>query len=246
MNNFTIIKLSKTNCYLFPVIEGYLLLDCGYDKDKKLLDKRLSALNINYSDIQYLFLTHHHDDHSGLTNYIVAQNPDVTVIMHHLCKDLIKTGMNERSENGGWCSRGAKFVAEFYHKFHPEWTLSFPPYAIRDNDYLIKDSGDTFLQHIGLRAKIIFTPGHTPDSISILDDKGNLFCGDGAANFLKWAGTKYSPFYITDLNEYYKSWDKIIISGATIIYPAHGNKFSINKLIIHKNTIKQLSEFKWN
>ena len=246
MNNFKIIRLSKTNLYLLTLAQGYMLIDCGYEKDRDLFVSRLKSLDIGIDEIQYLFLTHHHDDHSGLTNFLTGKNPSIRVIMHQRCKDLISTGMNERAENGGWCSRTAGFVAEFYHSFHPEWTLTFPPYTVRDGDYVIQGEEDTILSDIGLNARVLFTPGHTPDSISILDSSGNLFCGDAAANYLKWAGTGYSPVYISDLQEYYKSWGKIIASGVRMLHPAHGRPFPVDKLIKQKGRIRELADFNWD
>ena len=70
MNNLKTIKLSKTNCYLFSLEQGYLLVDCGYEKDEELFIARLKSLSVDIDDIKYLLLTHHHDDHSGLTNVL--------------------------------------------------------------------------------------------------------------------------------------------------------------------------------
>ncbi|MFW6389623.1 MAG: hypothetical protein ACOCZT_00730 [Halanaerobiales bacterium] len=45
-----------------------------------------------------------------------------------------------------------------------------------------------------------------------------------------WAGIKYHTIFITDVNEYYRSWEKIIESGAQKVYPSHGKPFNVDKL----------------
>jgi glyoxylase-like metal-dependent hydrolase (beta-lactamase superfamily II) len=69
--------------------------------------------------------------------------------------------------------------------------FTFPPYRLRNCDILV--TGHTGLREIGipLDGKIIETPGHTVDSVSILFDDGDCLIGDAAANFLWFAGTKY-------------------------------------------------------
>jgi glyoxylase-like metal-dependent hydrolase (beta-lactamase superfamily II) len=241
------LNLKYTNCYLIRLKVGYLLIDCGYDRDRLLFDKQLQKLQIKLNDVKFLFLTHHHDDHSGLTNYIVKQNPEVSVIMDELCGKLIKVGENDRTHGGGWCSKEVKFIAGLNRKLQPEWTLNFPAYTTRSKDILLSDENDTLLPNLGFNAKIIRTPGHTVDSISILDSEGNLFCGDAAANFLLWANSRYCPLFITDVKEYYRSWSKILSLGVKKIYPAHGKPFDPIKLRKYMNAITQdkLAEFIW-
>ena len=57
------IKLSKTNCYLISINNGYLLVDTGYQEDKTKFFKEISKHQIELHEIKFIFLTHHHDDH---------------------------------------------------------------------------------------------------------------------------------------------------------------------------------------
>lgn len=41
------IKLSKTNCYLLQISEGYLLIDTGYEIEKLLLYFRKNLYHLN-------------------------------------------------------------------------------------------------------------------------------------------------------------------------------------------------------
>ena len=64
----------------------------------------------------------------------------------------------------------------------------------------------------------------------MLLDSGEAFCGDAAASFLLWAGTYYCTVFMTDMDEAYRSWQKMLDAGAQVIYPAHGRPFAADKL----------------
>ena len=112
------IKLSKTNCYLISIDKGYLLIDTGYKEDKTKFFKELSNHQIELNEIRFLFLTHHHDDHAGLLNDLIEQNPDIRVILNKGSVELLKNGVNTRDFGGAWCSKRMKKAAEFYRLIH--------------------------------------------------------------------------------------------------------------------------------
>jgi glyoxylase-like metal-dependent hydrolase (beta-lactamase superfamily II) len=115
-------------------------------------------------------------------------------------------------------------------KISPEKNLKFPPYLARDCDILV--DGDADLRAIGvpLDGSLIATPGHTVDSISILFPDGDCLVGDAAASMLGFAGTHNCVIFVCDLDEYYRSWQKLIAAGARRIYPAHGKPFGVERL----------------
>lgn len=243
-----VLRLSKTNAYLIETPNGYLLIDTGYELDKKAFSRQLEKYNISIDGIKFIYLTHHHDDHVGLLNTIITENNDITVIMNEHCSRLITKGINSREYGGGWCCKGMKTVAELYRKINKEWNLSFSPYIPRDNDIILKSEDSSLENILGVNIRSIYTPGHTIDSISLIDSNGNVFCGDAAANYLKWAGTKYAPAFITDFKQFYDTWDKFFTLGAKIICPSHGKPFSLDKLTrnIHKLSNEKMGLFEWD
>lgn len=230
VNKTLYFKLSKGYCFLLGTKDGYMLIDTGYDYDDKLFETEMKRNSVSYQDIAYIFLTHHHDDHSGLVKFIIEKNLKVKVIMNRQCAELIKTGENDKTRGGGFVNRRIYYLSKVHKLLHPEWSLTFPPYTARVCDIVYESYNNDVLQKIGVPGRVIYTPGHTIDSVCILMDDGRLFAGDAAANYLNFAGTKYSPLFITDTEEYYKSWEKIIALGAKMIYPTHGKPFSVNKL----------------
>ena len=191
------------------------------------------------SQINHIILTHHHDDHCGLLQNILRENNSIRIVMSYLCKDLILKGENDRTHGGGLLNRRVNLLIHLKRLYlslilkkviEKEKNLTFPPYRLRSCDILV--TGDTGLREIGmpLDGKIIETPGHTVDSISILFNDGDCLIGDAAANFLWFAGTKYCVIFISDMDAYYKSLGKGHCGGACRIFPAHGKPFAVNKL----------------
>lgn len=249
------IKLSVTNCFLVKADDKYILIDTGYAEDLELFREGLEKTGVTLSQISHIILTHHHDDHCGLLHYILDENKNIRVVMSLLCKELISKGENDQTHGGGLLNKRVAFLIrrkQFYlsvvlgKKIDKANNLKFTPYVVRDCDILI--DADTELRDIGipLDGRIISTPGHTIDSVSVIFDDGDCLAGDAAASMLCFAGTKNCVIFICDMEEYYKSWQKIIDSGAKKIYPAHGKPFAAERLKanIGRNRAENLVSYK--
>ncbi len=112
------------------------------------------------------------------------------------------------------------------------------PVVFGKEDLMVKDDNE-ILRSMGVKGKILHTPGYSPDSISLLLDDGSCFYGDAAMSAAPWLGTRYCYIYISVMEEYYRSWQKMIIEGASTIYPAHGEPFAPGKLEQNLNYFKQ-------
>lgn len=234
------LKLNETVCYLIPVKNKYLLIDTGDEKHKNLFYKRLGNLNISINDIDYVLLTHHHNDHAGLLNEIKMHNSSCKIIMHEKAVPYLRKGKNHMPPGCGYINGKIAAIIKIVKKFNKKWDFTFPPYKVHSNDIVI--AKETVLKTIGINipGKIILTPGHT--SIALVLDNGICFTGDAASNMLQFIGTKYCVIFITDLAQYYQSWQKFIKENVKIVYPAHGKPFKIKKLInnIYKNREEQI------
>jgi len=214
------VKLGWTRCYLLKCTGGYLLIDTYYPGDYALFEKKLARLGIATSDIKYVLLTHHHDDHAGFAAELVRRT-GCRVIAHRNAASALKP-VNRRIQIV------MTFYMLFYMLLHKE--LNFPPVRLAERDILIEGDNDSFLKGIGIDGVILHTPGHTRDSVSILLSDGSAFVGDAAMNFLRWTGVGHRPIYIEDINTVYESWRKLRERGAKVIYPSHGRPFSAIKL----------------
>ena len=224
-NSVYSVKLGWTRCYLLKCTSGYLLIDTDYERYYALFEKKLARLGIATSDIKYLLLTHHHDDHAGFAAELVRRT-GCRVIAHRNAVSTLEEGKSE--ENIKPVNRRIQIVMTFYMLVHKEFI--FPPVRLAERDILIEGDNDSFLKGIGIDGVILHTSGHTRDSVSVLLSDGRAFVGDAAMNFLRWTGVGHRPIYIEDINTVYESWRKLRERGARVIYPAHGKPFSATKL----------------
>jgi glyoxylase-like metal-dependent hydrolase (beta-lactamase superfamily II) len=242
----SVLRLSVTNCYLLQADNGFVLVDTGYDWEWETFRRSLDEARIGLQDIGFLILTHHHDDHAGLIGRLLIENPMIRVVMSRCTQELLPRGKNDRSHGGAYINRRVNALLTLKKMFDTRWTHTFPAYFTRKGDIIVADG--IRLRDIGidLDGKIIETPGHTFDSISVLLDDGDCLVGDAAASFLSFAGTKHCIIYLEDLGQYYASWIRIIDAGAKRILPAHGRPFGVDELRknLHRNRQEDLVKLK--
>ena len=224
------VKLGVVMCYLIPFDGKYLLIDTGYERNKKLFYKKLSDMNIKLKNISIVLLTHHHDDHASLAYEIKKLNPQCRFILHEKAIKLLEKGINNPDLNFRCINKRVKVFMEIFKIFNKKFSSNFSSFKVRENDIIIKN--DVLLKDIGVNisGKILCTPGHTSDSISLLLNSGECFSGDATSNMLRSLGTKYCTVFLTDFEEYYDSWRKLIKEGVKILYPGHGNCYDVEKL----------------
>lgn len=224
-----IIPLSMSSVFLLPCQDGYLQVDAGYEHDYPIYRKNLAKAGVRLENLRCLALTHHHDDHAGFLNEL-TRDAAITIIAHKQAEALLKTGKNDRTRGGGYINGFIKLAAGLKMRFDPRWTLTFPPFTLREQDILLAGDDDQVLRGLGLAGQVLYTPGHCVDHIAIVLDHGEAFCGDAAASFLLWAGTHYCTVFMTDMEAAYHSWQKMLDAGAQIIFPAHGRPFPADRL----------------
>lgn len=234
------LKVGVTNSYLLKADEGYLLVDTGYEREWDALCRGLEKAGVGFGDLTHLILTHHHDDHAGLLTHVVAQNPSIRIVMSARAKDPLAAGKNDWdwSRGGGYLNHRVHVLISLL-KVAVKWTPTFPPYSTREEDILVTEDAALRELGIGLDGRIVSTPGHTRDSISIALPDGDWLVGDAAANMFRLAGTKYCVVAIEDLDQYYRTWTKMLEGGARRILPAHGEPFPSDELRRHMGRNKK-------
>jgi glyoxylase-like metal-dependent hydrolase (beta-lactamase superfamily II) len=200
----------------------------------------LRAENIALDEIKYIFVTHTHTDHVGfLAKLVGATNAKIIGIPETFVR--LKAGEVPRSPSrasiGAMAGLMAKAMAKGGRK-----SQQFEAVDVPDRQ-LVYDGSDDFLAKLGIPGKLLVLNGHTSDSIGILLDDGRLFCGDAAGN--GFPGIERHAVFVESLDDYLKSWDVMIESGAKTIYPGHGLKFPVSDLVKYRHSLdgKQLAPF---
>ncbi len=238
--NVKVLNVSVTTCYLIGTGNKYVLIDMGFARDWKLFCEQLQNANVSFSDISHLVLTHHHNDHCGSVNSLLQANKDIRVVMSRRAKALLAKGHNARIRGTGAVNKRVILFGALLRIFNEQVrTHAFPPYTSRECDILVDGARNLDQIGIELGGRIMETPGHTADSISVLLDDENCFVGDAASNFPGFLGTQNCVPLVEDIDEYYRSWSKLVCGGARNIFPAHGKPFPATRLSENIGKIKR-------
>lgn len=220
------------NTYIYQAQGNYIMIDTGYEHSLKRVKKRADKQGVSLSRVKYIFLTHAHDDHAGFLNELLSQYPDIRVIIHHRAMPTLLKGQN--SFAGGCSSLMALAFCKFMGLAGRGKHL-FPAIEKQYTDRFINISpqNQAELENI-LQGKILLTPGHTPDSVS-LRTGNKIFCGDAAMNGLP--SLKKITIWIENKYAFQKSWNRLLDEHADWILPAHGKPFRREELEKYINDI---------
>lgn len=167
------------NTYLYRIKDGYVMIDTGYKNSYQKYTISMKQQGISWDDVKYIFLTHAHDDHAGFLKEVLDKHPNITCIISDKSFSVLAKGQN--SFKGGCSSKLALFFCYIMKVFGNGEHL-FPAINETYTNRLLEITKDNISEvERMLSGKILFTPGHTRDSIS-LRVQNIIFCGDAAMN----------------------------------------------------------------
>jgi glyoxylase-like metal-dependent hydrolase (beta-lactamase superfamily II) len=146
------------------------------------------------------------------------------VAIHLKGKDSLEKGLNQPIIP-------INIVGKFFASFMRAEFKGFIPFK---PDILIDN--ELYLTEFGIEGKIIHTPGHTEDSISIVLPTGEIFFGDMLFGGLIPTVPKLPPFAVS-LKDIRESLEKLLSFSPKIMYSGHGGPFSPMSIIklVNKN-----------
>jgi glyoxylase-like metal-dependent hydrolase (beta-lactamase superfamily II) len=189
----TKIRYGNTNTILLRGDRGSILIDTDYAGTMPAFYKAIKGLGIKVSDITYVLATHYHPDHIGLVSELMSQG--VRLIIMESQTDLVhySDGIFEKEPYLGY-----KTIDES-----------------RAQVLLFEDSRK-FLKELGIEGKIISTPSHSADSISVLLGDGTCIVGD-------LEPLEYLEAY-EDNKKLKADWDALLSAAPKRIIYAHANE----------------------
>lgn len=172
-------QLKSINCYLYDNGDCLSLIDAGIrtPEQKEYFLHVLKEFQLTIQDIDYILLTHHHEDHVGLVNDIIIEK-DIPLYAHPLA--ICRLHFDEEFLNNR-----IKFFTKLYDDYGcleiGKPRLEKLQRTILNREQLKIQSGIIPLtegDHI-LGLEVFEVPGHSPDSIIFYDkDVKWQFSGD--------------------------------------------------------------------
>lgn len=209
------IKLSLSNAYLVKDKKS-ILIDTGSPKEA---DKILSAVKkagVNEKDISLILHTHGHVDHAGSTAEL-KRRLGIPSAIHKEDAFMLQTGTNG-------LVNAINFEAEIYKK------ILVKPFEVSEPDIVIEN--EISLGDFGVDGKIVFTPGHTKGSISILFANNEMIIGDvmmgGFMGGNLFPSRPTYHYFYNDFDEIKSSINKIVSLKPAKMYVGHGGALTFD------------------
>jgi glyoxylase-like metal-dependent hydrolase (beta-lactamase superfamily II) len=189
-----------------------VLVDTGVPGAGPKIQSALADHGVGPADISAIVVTHGHIDHFGSAVYL-KQLTGAPIIAHQGDVDAY--------------SAGHAVVAFMRPTGAFGWLFAKLPMVRASTDPFIPDivvDSSISLREFGVDARILYTPGHTPGSISVLTDPGELIAGDLIAGPLLGAINSWpaNPPFHYDRVQNLASLDAVLALDPTVVYVGHG------------------------
>lgn len=171
--------LGSINCYVYQNGNDYTLIDAGINtaEFEQFFFQQLKDYNIAITQINRIILTHFHNDHIGVVNRITKEHR-IPVYASEIAVPRLKCEDDYLQQK-----------LTFYYDLYSQYGVSeFSKARMAKMENTLRNKEQVML-HSEIRVieegqiidglRVIATPGHSPDSICLLDEEtGWLFAGD--------------------------------------------------------------------
>ena len=195
------IPLGFDNTYIVKD-QGIIMIDGGEPKKSKAFIKSLEEASIRPEDIKLIILTHGHWDHIGSAAEI-KELAGAKVALHYREKDWLEKSLKAHPP-------GVTFWGSILGKLVIMFMLPFIHIRATDVDVVLGDE-EFSLSEYGIAGKVVYTPGHSSGSVSILLDTGEAFVGDMAMNKLPLCFSPGLPIFAEDWPKLKRAWGQTLI-----------------------------------
>jgi hydroxyacylglutathione hydrolase len=206
-----LIPIALPICHAF-LLKGdrSILIDTGRPRDFTAIERAMERHGVAPRDLALILHTHGHWDHAGSTAQL-RRLTKAPIAIHAADAPMLRRG-----DNG--VLRPAGLSARLFRR------LLDRSYPGIEPDMLIESEID--LSEFGVAARVVFTPGHTAGSISVLTSAGEAVVGDllmggyfGGRLLPRWPRFHY---FAENRAELRANIRKILGLAPVRIYPAHG------------------------
>jgi glyoxylase-like metal-dependent hydrolase (beta-lactamase superfamily II) len=184
------LSLGPCNCYLIKE-EGLILVDAGSPNQGKKFLKALRDLSIEPADISLVLLTHGHWDHIGSANELKI-----------LTGSKVEQGLTPLPPAISLVGRVVALIMKM--------SMPLAKLSSTSVDIILEDT-EFSLGTFGIHGRVLYTPGHSSGSMSLLLDTGEAFVGDSAMNGLPLRIGPGMPAFAEDVGALRESWRLLLL-----------------------------------
>lgn len=192
--------------------ERSILVDTGTPRSEDRIERALRAAGVSLHELALILITHGHTDHFGSAAALRARS-GAPVAIHTADAEALRQGRNPALPGRGLFAAVGSLLTRF----------QTPPPGT-EPDILL--AGETDLSAWGIAGRIIPTPGHTPGSLSLWLESGDLLIGDLAMGGLWGRGRLGQPFIVADAAQLRASQQAMAALAPQRVWTSHGGPFS--------------------
>jgi glyoxylase-like metal-dependent hydrolase (beta-lactamase superfamily II) len=226
IHKISIFPFGMINAFLLVNAKGCILIDTGLPETENKVGKVLKQLNLKFTDIKLIVITHAHIDHAGNAAKLKFLS-GAPVIAH---KGDLPYFMGEKKMH--FCSTG------WFGRFFSKTGAIQKPYKSFEPDILLTSKDEFNLNSYGFNGEVISTPGHTEGSISVIIENTKAVVGDLISSGILLGGiirtskAKRPPFEDSPL-KVSKELQSISDKGVKIFFLGHGGPLLQKEVLLH-------------
>jgi len=206
-----------------PMVNSYalcgthtVLIDAGHARHGRRIRNALPHHKAPLTDVSLLLVTHAHGDHAGGADFL-RRSLHIPVAAHEDAVPFLRAGK----------SQALAPVTFFGRLLTALGGGSFPSVEVS----VIVGAEGLDLCPYGVSARAIWTPGHTPDSLSVVVEGGPAIVGDLLFGGLRQRKVPHLPPLIHDREALLSSVERVLSYGPTEILAGHGGPFTTASVV---------------
>jgi len=203
------LQLGFVKAFLVRGAGKHVLVDSGTAGSSAKILAKLERGGVNPKDVGLIVVTHVHPDHTGSLAEVV-QATGAKVAVHRLEAERVRTGVSPPAAQN-------RLSRIFFRPSEKPSASGVEP------DILIDDELD--LKPYGVAGKVIWTPGYTRGSVSVVLESGEAIVGDLVLPRYMSFGPPAIAFWAVNREDSVASIRKVLDLNPSIILTSHGGPY---------------------
>lgn len=225
-----ILPFGMMNAFLVINGDKAMLVDTGLPNSESKIEFALKKHGLDWSKLSLIVLTHAHIDHAG-SAVRVRELSSAPVLAH--CKEI------PYCQGKSPIMRPTGAFAKFFYK---TGAINRPfEYFTPDR---IMNADELDLTEYGFPARVLYTPGHTPGSVSVVLEDGNVIAGDLVASGILLGGIAFrsrsmQPPFEEETEVVAESLARLLSRGCARFFLGHGGPLPASSIQSHIEFLKK-------